>query len=159
MSFTILDVIFIFIILLFAIIAAAKGFVKELFNKAALIVGILLGCLFAKKLQPYITFVNNSGLALIVAFLLIFMVVFLIIQIVKTIVGRAFEGEIMKGMDRSLGFFLGILEGFIVVMFILILLEAQPFFPTDEILGRSFFYNILAPLLSFQKKTLPKKTA
>ena len=52
--FNVIDVFFILIILICAIVAAAKGFVKELFNKISWIAGILVGCLFAKKLQPFL---------------------------------------------------------------------------------------------------------
>lgn len=157
MTFSILDVVFILIILIFSIIAATKGFIKELFNKAALIIGILMGCLFAKKLAPYISFVKSNGLKLIIAFLLIFMVIFLIIHIVKTFIGHAFEGEIMKGMDKSLGFFLGFLEGIIIVMLIIILIKSQPFFATEDLFNDSFFYKILSPLLFKNQKPIIKK--
>ena len=60
MTFSILDVVFILIILIFSIIAATKGFIKELFNKAALIIGILMGCLFAKKLARRIVLCYNN---------------------------------------------------------------------------------------------------
>ena len=47
--FNVLDIVFILIILVFSIIATAKGFVKEIFNKASWILGIILGVIFCKK--------------------------------------------------------------------------------------------------------------
>lgn len=146
--FTVIDIVFIIIILVFAILAAAKGFVRELFNKISWIVGILLGCIFAKKLQPFIgEFVKNEFFSLILAFLLIFMVVFLVVQIVKTIIGKAFDGEIMRGLDKSLGFFLGIIEGLLVVMLIILIISSQSLIPVKSLLNNSFFYAIFQPFL------------
>lgn len=146
--FNVIDIVFIIIILVFAILAAAKGFVREIFNKISWIVGILLGCLFAKKLQPYVAeFVKNDFFSLVLSFLLIFMVVFLVVQIVKTIIGKAFDGEIMRGLDKSLGFFLGVVEGLLVVMFIILILSSQTLIPAQSILSNSFFYAVFQPFL------------
>lgn len=158
--FNIIDIFFIIIILIFAIIAAAKGFVKEIFNKASWFGGIILGCLFAKKLQPYlISVVKNDFFALLLSFLLIFAVVFLIIQIIKTIIGRAFEGDIMKGLDKSLGFFLGIVEGLAIVMLIIIIANSQTLFSVEPIFKDSFFYNFIKPLIPTTQVVIPKDLA
>lgn len=154
--FNVIDIIFILIILVFSIIATAKGFVKEIFNKASWILGIVFGVIFCKKLSPFLEgFVKSETLRTICAFLLIFMVVFLILQIIKTIIHNAFDTEIMGGLDKALGFFFGIIEGLAVVMLIIVLLSIQPFFPTEAIFGNSFFFNLLAPLLGTNKKLIP----
>lgn len=158
--FNVIDIFFIIIILVCAIITAAKGFVREIFNKISLIAGIVLGCLFAKKLQPYlVSVVKSEFFALLVAFLLIFMVVFLIIQIIKTIIGHAFEGDIMKGLDKSLGFFLGIAEGIAIVMFIIIIANLQTIVPVEGIFNGSFFYNLIKPIIPSAPTIIPKEFA
>lgn len=158
--FNVIDIFFILIILICAVIAAAKGFVKEIFNKVSWIAGIIIGCLFAKKLQPYlVSFVKSDFLALLVSFLLIFAIVFLIIQIIKTIIGHAFEGDIMKGLDKSLGFFLGIVEGLALVMFIIIIVSSQTIVPVDGIFDNSFFYNLIKPLVPNTTTIIPKEFA
>lgn len=158
--FNVIDVFFILIILICAIVAAAKGFVKELFNKISWIAGILVGCLFAKKLQPFlISVVKSEFLALLVSFLLIFAVVFLIIQILKTVIGHAFEGDIMKGLDKALGFFLGIIEGMALVMFIIIIANSQNLIPVDSIFNNSFFFNLIKPLIPNTATLIPKEFA
>ncbi|MCQ2588883.1 MAG: CvpA family protein [Treponema sp.] len=158
--FNVIDIVFIIIILIFAITAAAKGFVKEIFNKISWIAGIIIGCLFAKKLQPFLVgTVKNEFLALLAAFLLIFIVVFLVIQIIKTIIGQAFEGDIMKGLDKSLGFFLGIVEGFAVVMLIIIISNGQTLIPVEGIFANSFFYKLIQPLIPSTTNLIPKEYA
>lgn len=146
--FNLIDVIFIIIILVFAIIATAKGFVKEFFNKASWILGIILGCLFCKKLNPYINeFIENPTLSIIVSFLLIFIIVFLVIQIVKTVISRAFDAEIMNGLDKALGFFFGLVEGIAIVMLLIAVFNALPFIPSEKIFSNSFFFKLLGPLI------------
>lgn len=158
--FSVIDIVFIIIILIFAITSCAKGFVQEIFNKISWIVGIVLGCLFAKKLQPYVaSFIKNDFFSLVVSFLLIFAVVFLVVQIVKTIIRRAFEGEIMRGLDKSLGFFLGILEGIVFVMLIILLLSSQTLIPMDTIFNGSFFVKIFTPILPSPAQLIKKDFA
>lgn len=154
--FNVLDIVFILIILVFSIIATAKGFVKEIFNKASWILGIILGIIFCKKLSPFLeSFVKSPTLRTLLAFLLIFMLVFLILQIIKTIIGHAFDTEIMGGLDKALGFFFGIIEGLAVVMLILVLLNVQPFIPMDNAFATSFFFRLLSPLIGTNQKLIP----
>lgn len=158
--FNVIDIVFIIIILIFSITAAAKGFVKEIFNKISWIAGIIIGCLFAKKLQPFlVSMVKSEFLALIVAFLLIFVVVFLVIQIIKTIIGQAFEGDIMKGLDKALGFFLGLVEGFAIVMFIIIIANSQNLIPVAGIFENSFFFKLIQPLIPSTNSIIKKDFA
>ena len=61
---------------------------------------------FYKKLVHHMTqLVHNETVSAILCFVLIFVIVFLIVKIIQTILSKVFDGEIMKGLDRSLGFF------------------------------------------------------
>ncbi len=159
MTFSIIDVIFILLIIIFAVVATAKGFVKEIFNKASLILGILFASMFCNKLQPLLVkTITNVFLSKVVSFVLIFVIVFLVIQIVKVIVGRIFDSEIMNGLDRTLGFFFGIIEGLAVVMLLLLIMSNFKFL-TDGLLKDSFFFNLFAPLLQTSQSAIKKEAA
>ena len=49
--FTPIDIFFVLVILVFALMALAKGFVKELFGKASVIVGIGVAFMFYERLK------------------------------------------------------------------------------------------------------------
>ncbi|MBR5645661.1 MAG: CvpA family protein [Treponema sp.] len=150
MMLSIIDVIFILIILIFTIIATAKGFVSELFNKISFIGGIIVGCMFCNKLSAALSnTIKNPLMSKIVSFILLFIITFLLIQIIKVIIGRFFDSEIMSGLDRTMGFFFGIIEGMAVVLFILWILSNFPFL-VDSLLQNSIFFRFFAPVLTIK---------
>ena len=150
MFFTLTDVIFFIIILIFAVIATAKGFINAIFGKLCWILGLIFAFLFYKKLTGYMKqLVHNETISSILCFLLIFVIVFLIVKIIQTILSKAFDGEIMKGLDRSLGFFFGLLEGLLVVFVFIFIMMNQPWFDFSKIFEGSFFVKILTPLLNY----------
>ncbi len=147
MNMAVIDIIFWIIILILSIHGAFRGFLDEFFSKIAIIAGIFIGLVFNKFLVPYLPKLGNLiFLTRILAFLILFIVVYIAIRLVQKIVGIAFQGDIMKGLDKSLGFFLGIGEGFLVVGLILFLLHSQRFFEIQPVLSDSFFDKLISPL-------------
>ena len=139
-----IDICFIVIILIFALTALAKGLVKELFSKVSLIGGLALAIIFTPTLDKYVLkTITNPAASKAVSFIIIFTAVFLVISIIQQLVAKVFSGEIMKGLDRTLGFLLGIAEGLIVVAFVMIILIVQPWYDTSEIFADSLFYKYL----------------
>ena len=150
MFFTLTDVIFFIIILIFAVIATAKGFINAIFGKLCWILGLIFAFLFYKKLTGYMKqLVHNETISSILCFVLIFVIVFLIVKIIQTLLSKAFDGEIMKGLDRSLGFFFGLLEGLLVVFVFIFILKNQPWFDVSKLFEGSFFVKMLTPLLNY----------
>ena len=157
MFFSLLDVIFLVVILIFAIVAAAKGFIRAIFGKLCWIFGLIGAFLFHRKLLSHMTkLVKNETISLILCFLLIFVIIFLIVKIVQTILERIFDGEIIKGLDRSLGFFFGILEGFVVLFVIVFILKNQPWFDCSKLFEGSIFIKLLEPLLNYSNQKMPE---
>ena len=150
MTLTFIDIVFSIIVLFLAVIAAAHGFIKELFSKLAVILGIVVSVSFFGRLTPYIEqVIHNKAVATVVSFLLLFVATYLLVKIIQQLVGSAFKGEILRGLDRTLGFVFGVLEGLIVVSLVLILVNAQPWFPrvTESVTDGSFYWRILGGFL------------
>ncbi len=145
MHFSFIDIVFFIIILFFGIMACAKGFIKELFGKLSIIAGILVAVLFCGKLSPA---------CVVISFVLLFIATFLLVKIIQTIIGSIASGDILKSLDRLLGFVLGVLEGLAIICFILVLLKAQPWFTVDSLTGDSFFWAKLSGLLDKPIKNL-----
>lgn len=147
--FSAVDVFFIVVIMILALIAAAKGFVKEFFGKAAIVLGIACSVFFYGRLSPYVgQYVKNAVFSQIVSFLLIFIVVYLIVKIIQHLVAKIFSSEIMGGLDHSLGFLWGIAEGLTLVALLIVLMCGQPWIDFSRLLKNSFFYKMLATLVS-----------
>ena len=143
-----IDICFIIIILIFALTALAKGLVKELFSKVSFIGGLALAIVFTPTLDKYVAqTIKNPAASKTVSFIIIFTAVFLIISIIQQLVAKIFSGEIMKGLDRTLGFLLGLAEGLIVVAFVMIILIVQPWYDTSGIFADSLFYKYLSGII------------
>ena len=149
--FTPIDIFFVLVILVFALMALAKGFVKELFGKASVIVGIGVAFMFYERLSVYVLpYIKNVLLAKILSFLVIFILAYLVVKIIQHIVANAFSSEIMHGLDKALGLLLGFVEGLTVVTAIIVIMLSQPWINCKEVLGGSFFLKTLGNIVSSQ---------
>lgn len=147
--FTAIDIFFILVILIFSLMALAKGFVNELFGKVSIVAGLVCAFIFFGKLSPYVQeYVKHEVLAKILAFLMIFIVVYLTIKIIQHFVAKAFSTEIMHGLDKALGMLLGFVEGLAIVACIIILMNSQPWFNFKGVLHGSFFVKLLSSVIS-----------
>lgn len=148
MSFTFFDILFTAILLIFAIIASSHGFLAELFSKLAIVLGLVVSFSFFGYLAPSLeSFISNKALCTILAFFILFVATYLLVKIIQHLISTAFNGEIMKGLDRTLGFVLGALEGLVIVAVILIVVRAQPWFNWNIVTERSFYWELLGGLL------------
>ena len=155
MTFSVLDLVFLIIILSFAVIALIKGFVSELFGKGAPVLSVWIAILTYKLLLPSLECaIKIHILAVIVSFLIIFFVCYLILMIVKSILKKLVDNEILGGLNKFLGFVFGIIEGLALVLIILLLLSSQPWFDVSSLLEGSVFYRIFSPLLISSAQTI-----
>ena len=145
-----LDIVFIAILLLAVIRAVFRGFVKEVMALSSVILGILLAVLFsgllAQVLAPYM---GDSVWTQVVAFLGIFIVVYLLVRLFEAGLKNLLEKANLENLDKALGFFVGVLEGLLLVFLVLFGLQIQPFFDLEELLSGSVAYQLLSPLFPF----------
>jgi membrane protein required for colicin V production len=148
MTVALIDVIFLIVMVIVAIGATIKGFIHEFFGKVAFFLGLLCAVLFYDDFTPIVMkYVKTEFLAPILSFLLIFIIIYLIISIIKVFVGKLFQGEVMGGLNRLLGFFFGAAEGLLIVAVIIILLTAQPWIDVSRLFANSIFFGILKGFL------------
>ena len=159
MSLSILDIIFLVILLAVTVKATIDGFVVAFFSKAAVILGIAMAVLFYRKLVIVVTrFVDTDTPLLpnVISFLIIFLVVYLIVKIIQQLVGSCFQGESMINLDHALGFFLGIAESLLIIAVILIILRLQPWFDLTSLFKESIFARFFEPVLLDSATKLPE---
>ena len=143
MSLPIIDLVFIVIIVVFAILASIKGFVGEVFDRGAPVISVWLAVLTYKRVAaPLKQHIQIPIIANILAFVLVFILAFVIIKIVQQLIGKIVEGKILKQLDHTLGFAFGVLEGLAVVALLF-----QPWFQLGNLLDGSIFASILAKIL------------
>jgi len=148
-----LDIIFIAIIGLLAVRGVFRGFVEEIMSMASLILGVLAAVFLYHPVGKLIgSYLPNSVFPDVIGFLVVFLVTYLLVKILEKIFQDIMENVNLEGLDRALGFLLGIVEGLLVVCFILIvmtLLQSMMDKSLDirGLLSHSVFAKILMPLI------------
>jgi membrane protein required for colicin V production len=149
-NISVLDILFGVIILVAMIRCILKGFIAEFLSVAAIILGIAGAIIFsgggADLLRRYTGIERFAQLA---AFLIIFLTVYLITKLLEGLLQRLFDRLNLERLDRSLGFFLGIIEGGLAVTVIVLVLELQPFFSVEDLLKESFIARTILRILPY----------
>ena len=150
MTFTILDLIFVAIIILCIVMGLVKGFIDSVFDKAAPLVAVFGAFLFCRRLALYLSpYIKNSVVAIALSFIGLFIVLFIVVKIIQVIIGKLFDNEILDGLNRTLGFAFGLIESLALICIIIWVLKKFPFFDFNPYLENSLFFrlyqNILIP--------------
>jgi len=113
-------------ILAYSIIRAVlRGFFKEAFSLAGLILGFLLACWFYKSLAINLTgLITNTQLAQFAAFILIVVAVMLVATLIAWFLKRTASAIGLGIVDRILGGLFGLLRGALLCTAILMALTA-----------------------------------
>lgn len=156
MTLGLLDLVFSGLIFLVVIRVTLTGFVTEFFSKAAVIIGTTGAVLLYGRLSPYVVgVIGNDGFPDVIAFLLVFLVLYLAVKVVQQLAGTAMQGESLTNLDRALGFFLGIAEGILLVIVILMVMRKQVWVDTRFLVDDSLFARLLEPFTADPHLTLP----
>lgn len=148
LNFAVIDLVFALLIIAASLRGAIRGFVTEIGMMAALIVGLGGALLFTRPLARLLgEYFGDSIWNQIIAFLVIFLLIYILVKLLESLLRSLIDRLSLERLDRALGLFLGLGEGVLLVGVILFLLNWQPFFEVDQLLGSSFFAQLLFPLL------------
>lgn len=131
MSLTLFDIAVIVIVLISALLAMVRGFVREILSVAswllAAIAAIYLHEPLRNLIQPYI---ENETLALIISVAVIFIVVLVVVSYITIRVADYVIDSRIGGLDRLFGFLFGLARGLLLVVvafaFFVWLVDDQP---------------------------------
>ena len=161
MNFTVMDIVFIVLIGLFAVRCYLKGFVSELLSMAGFALGILAALFFYKNGADFLRDRFWPGLRTIpeiLSFIFLFIFVLIVVKLLAIMLKGIIDGIRLGGADRTLGIIFGIAEGIAVVSLVLFLIRVQPLFDPSAILSDSFFANLLLPLITGHESMAVLKT-
>ena len=122
-GFTIIDGVVGIIIVLSALLAYSRGFVREGLAIASWIGAAILAFVFANQVRPLIAqipilsdFIGDScELSIIAAFAAVFAVVLVVFSIFTPLFSSVVQRSVFGGVDQGLGFLFGVLRGIILV--------------------------------------------
>ena len=133
-----LDWALLLLIVISALLAAAQGFVIEVFGLAGVLFGYVLAAWEYPRLAPWFAkYVSSPWAADIAGFLTIFVVVVLLAGALARIVRFAVAGVGLRWFDRFLGGVFGVVRGLGVAAVIVMAMAA--FVPTSPALRNSAF--------------------
>ena len=147
-SIQVIDLIFVTLVVLMIIHGYVRGFIKELFSWAALVVAVLgavffhprLADLIRSSIMPEVRYVPE-----VLAFVGIFLAVLLICKIVEQILKNVITGAKLGSLDKILGAVFGFVEGIAITALVLFVLSVQPLFDVTRLINDSIFAQILLP--------------
>lgn len=122
-DFTLVDGGVALIIVLSALLAYSRGFVREALAIAGWILATILAFVFADQVQPLVRqipvvgdFIGDScELSIIAAFAAVFAVVLVVVSIFTPLFSSLIQRSALGGLDQGLGFVFGALRGILLV--------------------------------------------
>lgn len=122
-DFTIIDGVVAIVIVLSALLAYSRGFVREALAIIGWIVATIMAFVFADQVTPLVRqipvvgdFIGDScELSVIAAFAAVFAVVLVIVSIFTPLFSSLIQRSVLGGIDQGLGFLFGALRGILLV--------------------------------------------
>jgi membrane protein required for colicin V production len=122
-DFTIIDGVVAIVIILSALLAYSRGFVREALAIVGWIVATVMAFIFADQVTPLVRqipvvgdFIGDScELSVIAAFATVFAVVLVIVSIFTPLFSSLIQRSVLGGIDQGLGFLFGALRGILLV--------------------------------------------
>lgn len=117
MNFAILDGVVVAVVLISAILAMFRGFVREVLSIAAWVAAAVLAYLFYAELTPYVSqYVNNQTLAAGLAAAAIFLVALIVVSLITMKISDFVMDSPVGLLDRLLGFIFGAARGVLLLV-------------------------------------------
>jgi len=130
-GFTIIDGVVGLIIIVSAVLAYSRGFVREAMAIIGWIVAAILAFIFASKVEPLVKEIPVVGdylkdsceLSIIAAFAAVFAVALVVVSVFTPLFASIVQRSALGGMDQGLGFFFGVLRGILLVAVALVVYD------------------------------------
>ena len=130
-GFTIIDGIVAVIIIISAVLAYSRGFVREVLSIGGWILAAVVAYVFAPTVEPLMKeipilrdFLGNScELSMIAAFAAVFAVALIVFSVFTPLFAGAVQRSAIGGIDQGLGFLFGVARGAVLVAIAFIVYE------------------------------------
>lgn len=130
-GFTIVDGGVAIVIVVSAILAYSRGFVRETLSIAGWVAAAFVAFIFAPKAEPLIReipvlkdFLGEScELSIIAAFAAVFAIALVIVSIFTPLFSSAVQRSALGGLDQGLGFLFGVVRGLLLVAIALVIYD------------------------------------
>lgn len=130
-GFTVVDGVVAFVIIISAILAYSRGFVREAMAILGWIAAAVLAYMFAPTVAPLVVglpvvgeFLEDScELAMIAAFAGVFAIALVVVSIFTPLFASVIQRSALGGLDQGLGFLFGVARGLLLVAVALVIYD------------------------------------
>ena len=130
-GFTLVDGGVLFILILSAVLAYSRGFVREVLSIVGWVIAAIAAFIFAPDVEPLIREVpiltdligTNCELSMIAAFAAVFVGALIIVSIFSPLISGAVQNSALGSLDQGLGFLFGLARGALLVAVALIVYD------------------------------------
>ncbi|MDH3281024.1 MAG: CvpA family protein [Gammaproteobacteria bacterium] len=111
-----LDVAIVAVVLVSTLIGVYRGFIRETLSLIAWILAFWVAFTYAETFSSMLSsYVSSSTLRVAASFLVLFVVTVIVFSLIAFLLGRLFGGSAIRGTDRVLGGFFGVLRAVVIV--------------------------------------------
>lgn len=122
-GFTIIDGVVALVIVLSALLAYGRGFVREAMAIVGWIAAAVLAFLFAPRVEPLVREIPVLGefladsceLSIIGAFAIVFAIALIVVSLFTPLFSSVVQRSVLGGLDQGLGFVFGVARGVLLV--------------------------------------------
>lgn len=130
-GFTLIDGIVAVIIVMSAILAYSRGFVREALAIGGWVAAVIVAYFFAPSAEPLMREIPVVGeflgdsceLSMIAAFAVVFAIALIVVSIFTPLFSGAVQRSALGGIDQGLGFLFGVLRGAVLVVIALVVYD------------------------------------
>ena len=122
-GFTLIDGVVALIVVISALLAYGRGFVRELMAIVGWVAAAVLGFMFAPTVEPLVREIptvgpylgDNCELSIIGAFAIVFAVALIVVSLFTPLFSSLVQRSVLGGLDQALGFVFGVARGILLV--------------------------------------------
>ena len=130
-GFTIIDAVVAVVIIVSAILAYSRGFMRETMSIVGWIAAAIIAFMFAHKVEPLIREIPYVGerlagsceLSIIAAFAAVFAVALVVVSLFTPLFSGMIRRSVLRGLDQGLGFLFGALRGTLLVAVVFVVYD------------------------------------
>ncbi len=130
-GFTLVDGIVAVVVVLSAVLAYSRGFVREALAIGGWVAAAVVAFIFAPNVHPLVNEIpvvsdflaGSCELAMILAFALVFAAALIVVSLFTPVFSSAVQNSAVSGVDQGLGFLFGVARGLLLVIVALVVYD------------------------------------
>lgn len=162
-GFTIVDGVVAVVIILSALLAYSRGFVRETLSIASWVVAAIVAYIFAPKAEPLVREIpilkgmigGQCELSLMVAFVIVLVIGLVVMAIFTPLFSSMVQRSILGGLDQGIGFLFGAARGVLLVVVSLFIYDWAVTDQTFEMVDNSRSAKIFSNLVGQVGESVP----